>query len=90
MSLTQRVGRIRDNFLDLLFPLHCVGCGRDGDLICSKCRDALPRIEPPWCPRCGTPGSRRGLCGPCREAPSILDGLRTPFKFEGDHKRIDP
>ncbi len=83
MSLTQRLGRIKENVLDLLFPLHCVGCGREGDLICSDCQADLPRIAPPWCPRCGLPISRPQICGTCREAPPVLDGLRAPFRFEG-------
>jgi predicted amidophosphoribosyltransferase len=41
--------------LDLLLPQHCVVCGRGGAQLCARCRDELPRIEPPLCARCGSP-----------------------------------
>ena len=83
MSLSQRLDQIKDTFLDLLFPLYYVGCGREGDLICIRCRDALPRIEPPWCYICGLPRSGPCVCGTNRSKTWLLDGLRSPFRFEG-------
>jgi len=41
--------------LDLLLPQRCVVCGRGGKQLCVVCREALPRIEPPFCARCGAP-----------------------------------
>jgi predicted amidophosphoribosyltransferase len=41
--------------LDLLLPMRCAVCGANGDQLCAACRERLPRLEPPFCDRCGTP-----------------------------------
>jgi ComF family protein len=41
--------------LDLLLPQRCVVCCRGGRQLCDACLDRLPRIEPPFCERCGLP-----------------------------------
>ena len=69
--------------LNLLFPQWCVGCGKEGDFICSSCRRSLPRIMPPLCPRCGRPQSSGILCPACVSWQAEIDGIRSPFRFEG-------
>lgn len=41
--------------LDLILPVRCVVCDAAGEQLCRACRDALPRLRPPWCDRCGAP-----------------------------------
>jgi ComF family protein len=41
--------------LDLLLPQRCLACGEPGHAVCPPCLDALPRIAPPLCDRCGAP-----------------------------------
>jgi predicted amidophosphoribosyltransferase len=41
--------------LDLILPVRCVVCDADGEQLCRACRDALPRLGPPLCDRCGAP-----------------------------------
>jgi predicted amidophosphoribosyltransferase len=43
--------------LELLFPQRCAVCSRPGAALCGPCRDALVRLSPPLCERCGSPGS---------------------------------
>ena len=69
--------------LNLLFPRFCVGCGREGAFICNSCRSTLPRIELPICPQCGIPQLNGTLCYRCVNRPSSIDGIRSPFRFEG-------
>jgi ComF family protein len=69
--------------LDLLFPRWCVGCGREGDFICSACLKSLVRITPPLCPRCGRPQLNAVVCPTCIGWPAAIDGIRAPFKFDG-------
>ena len=68
--------------LAFLFPQWCVGCGKEGDFICSSCLKSLPRITPPLCPRCGIPQAGDRTCSDCKNLRAI-DGIRSPFKFEG-------
>ena len=69
--------------LDLLFPQWCVGCGKEGCFICHPCRQSLPRIMPPLCPRCGRPQSSGILCPGCVSWQAKIDGIRSPFRFDG-------
>ncbi len=69
--------------LDLLFPQKCLGCGEEGDLLCHTCQKSLPRIMPPICPKCGRPQSSGILCPNCVSWQTSIDGIRSPFKFEG-------
>ncbi|MFC1968883.1 ComF family protein [Chloroflexota bacterium] len=69
--------------LDLLFPQWCIGCGQEGNVFCSSCSESLPRIMPPLCPRCGIPQSNDTLCPGCARQTAAVDGLRSPFQFEG-------
>jgi predicted amidophosphoribosyltransferase len=42
--------------LDLLLPMRCAVCGvNGGEQLCDVCREALPRLQPPLCDRCGRP-----------------------------------
>jgi predicted amidophosphoribosyltransferase len=41
--------------LELLLPQRCVVCGSSGSQLCARCREELPRLEPPLCARCGAP-----------------------------------
>ncbi len=69
--------------LDFLFPRRCVGCGRAGDFFCQDCRRTLPRIAGPVCPRCGRPQASGIACPECVNWQSPLDGMRSPFRFDG-------
>jgi len=75
--------RIKSSFLDLLFPLRCIGCGRDGSLLCPDCCRSLPRIKQPYCQRCGTPLTEGNLCPSCINHPLSIDGIRSVFLFGG-------
>jgi ComF family protein len=68
--------------LDLLFPRWCLGCGREGELICPTCRRALPKITPPLCPQCGKPQASGIVCPACISWQPEIDGIRSPFRFE--------
>jgi ComF family protein len=69
--------------LDLLFPQRCLGCGEEGELLCHSCQKLLPRIMPPICPKCGRPQPSGILCPSCISWRTSIDGIRSPFKFEG-------
>jgi len=78
-----QAARLKRIALDLLFPQWCVGCGRQGDYICRSCRQSLLPITPPVCPRCGRPQPISGLCPGCASRPAEIDGIRSPFIFDG-------
>lgn len=75
--------KLKRTALNLLFPQWCLGCGREGELICPSCRRALPKITPPLCPRCGSPQASGIVCPACVSWQPEIDGIRSPFRFEG-------
>ncbi len=80
LPLVSKLGRTA---LDLLFPCWCLGCGREGSLICADCLRRLPEIRPPLCPLCGTPQASGILCAACYGKEHKIDSVRSPFRFEG-------
>jgi predicted amidophosphoribosyltransferase len=68
--------------LELLFPIHCVGCGREGKVICETCVDGLRKLEQLYCDTCAHPGVQ-DQCSWCLEHPSKIEGIRSPYLFEG-------
>ena len=78
-----QVGKLGGMALDFLFPQRCIGCGKEGDFICSSCHHSLPRVMPPLCPRCGRPQPSGILCSSCVSWQAEIDGIRSPFRFDG-------
>lgn len=78
-----QLAKLKGIALNLLFPQWCVGCGKEGCLICPSCYRSLPRIMPPICPKCGKPQSSGTLCPGCIGRQTEIDGIRSPFRFDG-------
>ena len=68
--------------MDSFFPRRCVGCGKVGDFLCPECVAKLPRLMPPFCPRCGRPQASGIVCPGCWQRPTEIDGIRSPFRFD--------
>ena len=83
VGVLPQLAKLKGRALDLLFPQWCVGCGKGGEFICSACRRSLPRIMPPLCPRCGKPQPSGILCSGCVGWQAEIDGIRSPFRFDG-------
>ncbi len=83
MSPPISLHQFKTSFLDLLFPLRCLGCGTEGSLLCPSCCHSLPRIKQPFCQRCGTPLNEGYLCPACISHPLTIDGIRSMFLFGG-------
>lgn len=76
----------------VLFPGECLLCSAllprplEGP-ICLLCLDRLPRINEPFCPRCGLPYSpfvAPGVCGPCRDGGRAFRRARAGLVYEDD------
>ena len=82
MPLTTALMQLPKLALDLLFPLTCLGCRREGRLLCPACVDNLPRLKTPYCRICAEPNTR-SLCRWCSGVAPAFDGLRAPYLMEG-------
>ena len=78
--MKSRLRQLTNSALDLLFPLRCLGCRREGRLLCPACTASLPRLLPPYCAVCAQPATSQ-RCRRCSIMPLEVDGLRAPFLF---------
>ena len=68
--------------LDLLFPLRCLGCSKEGSALCQACQLSLRVLVPPYCSICAQP-SDGSKCRRCAQSPLPIDGIRAPYLMEG-------
>ena len=67
--------------VETVYPRRCAGCGRRGAWLCAACDAALPRLSPPWCPRCGaSPGV--AACR-CAHLPDGVSSFRSVAPYAG-------
>lgn len=83
MNIMAIMPQLKTTVLDLLFPLNCIGCGHEGELICTSCQQSLSWIRPPLCSKCGIVTDGDDVCSVCRQHPPVADGIRSLFIFEG-------
>lgn len=80
--------KIKTIILDLLFPLFCLGCGKEGAYLCEKCRILLHTV-PPICFVCGKMVTGRGkvppgrTCASCQKHSSVY-AFFSPYLFENE------
>jgi ComF family protein len=75
--------------LGLLLPQRCLACGRTGAVVCAACLDALPRLAPPLCERCGSPTAwpvRR--CVECAGRRLAFASARAAVAYDDRVRRI--
>ncbi len=58
-------------FVDLLFPVRCVGCGVHGAWICLACRNTIPRGAALRCFFCGAVSIDGRTCADCRSSHAV-------------------
>lgn len=68
--------------LDLLFPIHCAGCGTAGAVWCDECTRQLERIRAPLCRNCGLGLGRLRLCPACQRRKPHLQ-VRSYARYSG-------
>ena len=78
--------KIKEKLLNLLFPKICVGCGREGSYICSKC-DLFVSESILICPICGNSSPSGETHSNCVNKYS-LDGLISIWDYDGLIKKL--
>lgn len=67
--------------LDLIFPIKCLGCGKDDEWICSRCIKKIPIYQKPICLWCEMLSREVTLCPNCKKL-SYLDYLFTITSYQ--------
>ena len=78
----EKLLRIGNEALDLIFPPRCVGCGRVGSWFCDRCMAAVEPVPEPVCPICGRPTPDGQVCPFCRSHPLHLNAVRSVALFK--------
>src|SRR5260370_7464476 len=70
----QRSQTVRQQFFDILFPVHCAGCQRSGHVLCPSCIAQIHPLPSPFCQQCVAPLPPGGKSEtPCESSqPSFL------------------
>ena len=71
------------NSIDWLFPPECIGCGKEGVLICSECWHSMVRANVDSCIYCGAQLSKRGVCTRCEHLQHAIYELRYVAAYQG-------
>ncbi len=64
--------RLFDYLMDLIFPVECLGCRREGDWLCRDCIGRVEVIDEFFCPSCL---QKTPVGSPHKGCPSDIDGL---------------
>lgn len=73
-------------FLDLLFPIECIGCGKDDVWLCGECLGGIKLLTEWHCPVCKIKLTNGNVCEKCL-SQSFLDGAIVAVFY--DDKLID-
>ena len=65
--LTSRAQKLRDFLLDLIFPIECIGCKKEGKWLCQKCFSNLKLNKTQSCPHCKQANDNGNFCIKCQE-----------------------
>lgn len=72
-NIKNRALKSRDFFLNLLFPIECLGCGKEKFWLCDECFKKLRFNQTQYCLKCKKENNLGYFCYNCQENYS-LDG----------------
>ena len=58
--------KIKDFFIDLVFPKQCLDCGREGSYLCEDCKKKIELNPKFYCVICKTPTHWSTICQSCQ------------------------
>ena len=74
-SLTKSIHFIRENLLDILFPIRCLSCNKYSEWLCEDCLNKIPLKNKQSCPVCKKKITPNGsICFECRQK-NFIDGV---------------
>ena len=75
----------KDFILDILFPINCISCNKDGDWLCDECLENIHLLSFQVCLKCEHTITEFGqLCRNCKTT-SALDALVVALKYQDHH-----
>jgi ComF family protein len=59
------LSKIKKEILDIVFPVFCVGCKKEGEWLCKDCLGLISPAEKQFCPLCGRISEFGKTCEHC-------------------------
>jgi ComF family protein len=81
-AMWQRSRNVLQQVLDMLFPVHCAGCQKIGQVLCPSCIAQIKPLTSFICDFCGTPLSTYGVCKSCQYHQPQLSGQRAVSLYQ--------
>jgi competence protein ComFC len=84
MNIGLQFKKLGQGFLDLVFPIYCLVCGKDGTYLCEDCKYKLPRLDKQQCLVCQRPspyGKSHPECVTRNSVDGALSALTHKDKF---------
>lgn len=78
--------KLKKLVLDILFPLACLGCGKEDVWLCDECLEKIPVEEFFYCPVCKQKSLRGEVHAHC-QPDFYLDGLLIAGQWENKNLR---
>ena len=72
---------MRDFIFDLIFPIECLGCGKQGKWLCDQCLKKLEVNSKQHCLNCKTENNFGEICPGCKKY-FYLDGVLAAGNYE--------
>ncbi len=66
--------------LDLIFPIYCISCKKEGNWLCKKCSDGLRTKDFQTCPLCSKQNKTGKFCKKCKN--KNLNGILITGEYE--------
>lgn len=79
--LKQNLIKVKDYFLDLIFPKFCVACLADGNFLCHACQKQITWVKTQVCASCNKLSLQGKYCRECRPKHT-LKGIIVAAHYE--------
>ncbi len=77
------IKKIGDFIMDLIFPIFCLSCGKEGKWLCAACKQKIVKISTQVCPACGRISALGRYCLRCRKKNRFaLSGIIASVYYE--------
>ncbi|MDO8260649.1 MAG: double zinc ribbon domain-containing protein, partial [Candidatus Magasanikbacteria bacterium] len=80
-SIKNHAKLLRDFFLDLIFPIECLGCGKEKIWLCEKCFESIDLNHRSLCPACDRETFGNQYCIYCQDN-YFLNGIFIAGNYE--------
>ncbi|MFH2105077.1 MAG: double zinc ribbon domain-containing protein [Parcubacteria group bacterium] len=79
--MQEGISKIWQFLLDIIFPIKCIGCFREGEWVCAACWREIELNRELACPRCGCVSDDGSFCDQCR-VTSKMTGVVVAASYE--------